>query len=124
MAQSKQVAALLGPSLIVVSVTELLNLEIFTNTSAHLTYLNGTLLFVAGLTIVRAHNYWMPRWPVLITLTGWLLLLGGLIRMVAPVSSQQTAHHPTAVLAMTAVLLVCGVVLTVNGYRQRDVRDS
>ncbi|MBX3371145.1 MAG: hypothetical protein KF793_12220 [Nitrospira sp.] len=107
MAQSKQVAALLGPSLIAVSVTESLNLEIFTNTSAPLTYLNGTLLFVAGLTIVRAHNYWMPRWPVLITLTGWLLLLGGLIRMVAPVSSQQTAHHPTAVLAMTAVLLVC-----------------
>jgi hypothetical protein len=115
-ATSRQIAGLLGPSLITVSITESINLDIFTNTSAHLVYLNGILLFVAGLSIVRAHNQWTVGWPVFITLMGWLFLLGGLIRMTAPVSSQQAAQYPAAVWAMTSVLLVVGIVLTLNAY--------
>jgi hypothetical protein len=49
-------------------------------------YLSGTLLFVAGLAIVRAHNSWTPGWPVLITLVGWIAMLAGLGRMAAPLS--------------------------------------
>ena len=105
MAPSRQLAGLLSPSLIAVSSTESMNLEIFSNTSAHLVYLNGLLLFVAGLSIVRVHNVWTTDWPVLVTLMGWLFLLGGLIRMIAPVSTQQAAQHPAAVLALTSVLL-------------------
>jgi predicted phage tail protein len=59
-------------------------------------YLNGTLLFVAGLSIVRVHNRWIGGWPVLLTLMGWLAMLGGLIRMIAPVSAQQAAHNSSA----------------------------
>ena len=125
MASSKQVAALLGPSLIVVSITESLNLEIFTSTPAPLVYLNGTLLFVAGLSIVRAHNQWSASWPVLVTLTGWLFLLGGLVRMIAPVSAQQAAHHPAAVLVLTSFLLLVGMVLTFNAYgRNASAEDK
>jgi hypothetical protein len=123
-AQSKQVAALLGPSLIAVSITESINLEIFPDTSAPLVYLNGTLLFVAGLAIVRAHNCWAVGWPLLITLTRWLFLFGGLIRMIAPVSAQQAAQHPTAVLALTSLLLVIGILLTFNAYRQEESADG
>lgn len=121
MANSKQIAGLLGPSLIAVSITESLNLDIFADTSAHLVYLNGVLLFVAGLSIVRAHNQWIPGWPVLVTLMGWLFLFGGLVRMAAPVSSQQAAYSPTIVLALTSVLLVIGIVLTLKAYcREED----
>ena len=67
MANSKHIAGLLGPILIAISITESINLDIFANTSAHLVYLNGTLLFVAGLAIVRGHNQWTTRWPVLVT---------------------------------------------------------
>ncbi len=118
MAQSKQIAGLLGPSLIAVSVTESMNLDIFVNSSAHLVYLNGTLLFVAGLSIVRVHNHWTTGWPVLVTLTGWLFLVGGLIRMIAPVSAQQVVQYSTPVLAVTSTLLAIGIVLTVNAYRR------
>ncbi len=120
MAQSKHLAALLGPSLIAVSVTESINFDIFTNTSAHLVYLNGALLFVAGLAIVRSHNHWTARWPVLITLMGWGLLLVGLVRMIAPVSAQQATQYPTAVLALTFLLLVIGIILTFYAYRRED----
>lgn len=122
MANSRQIAGLLGPSLIAVTITESMNLEMFSNTSAHLVYLNGALLFVAGLAIVRAHNHWTTGWPLLITLMGWLFLVGGLIRMTAPVSSQEAAHHPTAVLSLTSVLLVIGIVLTFNGYDRKENR--
>jgi hypothetical protein len=87
-ANSKQIAGLLGPTLIAISITESMNIDIFVNTSAHLVYLNGTLLFVAGLAIVRVHNRWTGGWPVLVTLVGWLAIFGGLIRMIAPVSAQ------------------------------------
>lgn len=116
MTNSKRIAGLLGPSLIAVSLTEAMNLDIFPNTSAHLVYLNGTLLFVAGLAIVRAHNHVTAGWPILVTLTGWLLLLGGLIRMIAPVAARQTAQHSTVVLALTSVLLVIGIVLTIKAH--------
>jgi len=119
-AQSKQVAALLGPSLIAVSITESINFGIFTNTSAHLVYLNGTLLFIAGLAIVRSHNRWSARWSVLITLMGWVFLLVGLVRMIAPVSAQQAAQYPTAVLALTFLLFVIGSILTFCAYRRED----
>lgn len=116
MAPSRQLAGLLGPSLIAVSITESMNLEIFSNTSAHLVYLNGLLLFVAGLAIVQVHNVWTTDWPVLVTLMGWLFLLGGLIRMVAPVSAQQATQHPAALLALTSVLLIIGIALSFQAY--------
>lgn len=119
-AQSKHLAALLGPSLIAVSLTESINLDIFTNTSAHLVYLNGALLFVAGLAIIRTHNLWTARWPVLITLLGWACLLVGLSRMIAPVSAQQATQFPSAVLALTVLLFVIGTILTFYAYRRED----
>lgn len=116
MAPSRQLAGLLGPSLIAVSITESMNLEIFSNTSAHLVYLNGLLLFVAGLSVVRVHNVWTAGWPVLVTLMGWLFLLGGLIRMIAPGSAQQATQHPAALLALTSVLLIIGIALSFQAY--------
>jgi hypothetical protein len=51
-------------------------------------YLNAVILFVVGLALVRAHNRWSWTWPTVITVTGWMLLLGGLYRMVAPEAPQ------------------------------------
>ena len=58
---------------------------------APLIYLNGLLLFVAGLWIVRVHNHWTCRWPVMVTLVGWVAILVGLFRMFAP-EVQQASH--------------------------------
>ncbi|HEX5645643.1 MAG TPA: hypothetical protein VFX56_01620 [Nitrospira sp.] len=122
MAQSRHLAALLGPSLIAITLTESINADIFTNTSAHLVYLNGALLFVAGLAIVRSHNHWTAQWPVLITLMGWVCLFVGLVRMTAPVSALQAAQYPMAVQALTVLLFVIGTILTFYAYRREDTR--
>ena len=49
-----------------------------------MTYLDGALLIVGGLSIVRVHNRWARGWPLLTTLAGWSALLLGLGRMFAP----------------------------------------
>ena len=120
MANSKHIAGLLGPALMAISITESMNLDIFANTSAHLVYLNGTLLFVAGLSIIRVHNCWMVSWPILVTVIGWFALLAGLVRMIDPVSAQQAGQHTTAVLALTFVLLVIGILLTFKAYGREE----
>ena len=90
MRTSKTIAGLIGPTLVAVAVAVVLNLGSFpalaeqVSRDPALILLSGILLFVAGLAIVRAHNIWAGGWPVLVTVFGWLILLGGLARMLFP----------------------------------------
>jgi uncharacterized membrane protein YhaH (DUF805 family) len=125
MTNSKSIAGLLGPTLIAISISEFINLRtLWANTSPSVIYLNGTLLFVAGLAIVRAHNRWTGGWPVLVTLTGWFLMLAGLIRMFVPVYAQQEAENNTAVYGLLIVLLAAGVFLTFKAYGRDDGKSA
>jgi len=97
----------------------LLNLGSFSAMVEHvsrdvaLIFLSGILLFVAGLAIVRVHNRWASGWPVVVTVIGWLALLGGLARMLFPVQLSKVAlalAQRTGVVAALAIVLV--VVIT------------
>lgn len=68
MADSRRLAGLIGPTLVVLGVTEAMDMDIFAAQTAPVVYLNGTVLFVAGLAVVRAHPRWVWGWPVLVTL--------------------------------------------------------
>jgi ABC-type Mn2+/Zn2+ transport system permease subunit len=121
MKTSRSIAGLVGPALIAIALSELMNLGILqANTSPSVIYLNGSLLFIAGLSIVRAHNRWMGGWPVLVTLTGWIVLLGGLVRMFAPILAQREGQNITAVYALLIVLLAVGIFLTFKAYGRED----
>lgn len=114
MTDSKQLAALIGPSMIAIAATEALNMPMFAHQVAPVVYLNGAILFVAGLALVRAHNRWSWSWSTLITITGWVLLLGGLYRMIAPAAPQASAGIESY--AMFALLVAIGLLLTYKGY--------
>jgi len=122
MTNSVRVAGLLGPTLIAISITEWMNLDVFRAAigPSFAPHLDGTLLFVAGLAIVRAHNYWSSGWPVLITLVGWLGIAAGLSRMAAPASAQAAGERPQVVYASLVILLVIGAVLTFKAYGPRE----
>ena len=113
---SKHIAQLIGPTLIAVTLSEALNLHIWTVNIAPVTYLNGAIIFVAGLSIVRAHNRWTRGWPVLVTLVGWLAILGGLFRMFAPEAQQ--GRKNIATYAVVVILFAIGVFLTFKAYRK------
>jgi hypothetical protein len=78
--------------------------------------LNGFVLFVAGLSIIRVHNRWTRSWPVLVTLVGWGCILGGLVRMFTPEAQLGGKNVPTYAVIM--ILFVVGVFLTFKGYSQ------
>jgi hypothetical protein len=111
---SRQLAGLIGPTLVAIGATEALNIHIFENQIAPVVYFNGTILFVVGLALVRAHNRWALRWPIFITVTGWVLLVGGLYRMTAPEAPQ--AHANAASYAVFAAIVVIGLFLSFKGY--------
>ena len=90
MATSVFLARLLGPLLLAVGIGILINPKPFHTMvgevvrSVTLVYLFGLLDFAAGLAIVLTHNVWAANWRVLITLIGWLMLIRGAVRILAP----------------------------------------
>jgi hypothetical protein len=123
MTKSQQLAGLIGPSLVALGVTEAINFHIFEQQIAPVVYLNGTILFVAGLALIRVHNRWSWNWPTLITATGWVLLVGGLYRMLRPEAPQIQAGG--SAYAVIAVITVFGLFLSIKGYGagSDDVQD-
>ena len=116
---SKQLAGLIGPSLIAITISETMNYHIWANNIAPVIHLNGALLFVAGLSIVRAHNHWVRGWPVMVTLVGWFAILVGLFRMFAPelyLQGVQNTQNTSAVIAGTMIVLAIGIFLTFKAY--------
>jgi hypothetical protein len=119
MTDSKNIAGLLGPTLIALGPSEAVDFRIWATNIAPLIYLNGLLLFVAGLSIVRFHNRWTRSWPVMITLVGWGFILAGLFRMFAPEVQQAGQNAPTTII--TAILVgAIGLFLTFKAYFGRE----
>ncbi|HUO91302.1 MAG TPA: hypothetical protein VMU22_00185 [Rhizomicrobium sp.] len=114
MSGSRNLAALIGPCLVAITASEAANLRIVASEAPAVVYLDGAILFVAGLAIVRAHNVWTWRWPVAITIVGWLAAALGLRRMFLP-DSQLRALHETQYGAIATAFAV-GCFLTFKAY--------
>jgi predicted phage tail protein len=112
--RSRRLARLVGPPLIAISASEAVNLDVVREQYRFDSYLDGSVVFVAGLSLVHGHNRWSSGWPVVLTLTGWAAMLGGLVRMFAP--RAETGQAGPSSYAGIAVPFGVGVFLTVKGY--------
>ncbi len=45
---------------------------------------SGVVSLAVGLLVVISHNMWVPAWPVVVTLVGWILLIQGILRIFWP----------------------------------------
>jgi len=125
MTRSRQIAGFLGPTVIVLAISEAKNVQIWETGIAPLTYLAGLLWFLGGLAVVRLHNRWSMDWPVAITLVGWFFLVGGVFRMLFPEAQQGNQNTPAiAIYAIDVVLLALGALMTLNAIRPRQVRGD
>ena len=106
--------------MIVVSESPFVQPHLYDAQTPPVVYLSGTLLFIAGLAILRAHHHWARDWTLLITLSGWFALALGVLRMFAAEGYQRQAAQTgsSVFIAVEAVLLVCGLILTFHGYRR------
>ena len=110
MTYSQHIAAVLGPALIVVTLSEVIHLDIWEDVHPTVVYLNGLVFLIGGLFIATTHNHWGLDWPGLVTLSGWLLVLAGAYRMFAP-EGQQLGPSPFTY-ATIALLGCLGLALS------------
>lgn len=117
---SKVIAGILGPTLAIIVAAEfpLVQPCLYTQQTPPVIYLSGVLLFVAGLAILRNHNIWVRNWSVLVTLSGWGMLILGLTRVFSATHYHQAAvATPSWVfMAIEAVLFIVGLFLTFKAY--------
>jgi len=120
MANSKRIAALLGPIIVMMVASEfpLVQPHLYDAQIPPVVYLSGVLMFVGGLAIIQAHNHWARDWTVLVTLSGWFGLVLGLFRMFAAGAYQrQSATTSTTVfMVIEAFLLTIGLIMTFKAY--------
>ncbi|WP_374470552.1 hypothetical protein [Phenylobacterium sp.] len=114
MDRSRFIARVLGPVLFVVAVTEAKNLDVFHAVPPAHVFLNGMMLFAAGLGLIVAHGGWTRDWRSLVTLCGWALLLAGLFRLWAPAAPQ--AGPGPATYGGLALLGLLGAVIGLCGW--------
>ena len=120
MANSKRIAGLLGPTLVVMVASEfpLVQPHLYDAQIPPVVYLSGILMFVAGLAIVRSHNLWRRDWTMLVTLSGWVFLLLGLFRMFAAGFYQRGSARASSTVFMIVegLLFVGGLIMTFKAY--------
>jgi hypothetical protein len=121
MDKSKSIAGIAGPTLLVMVLSELKiwNPTLYDEQIVPLVYLSGVLLFVAGIAIVRMHNLWVLRWPVAITIAGWLGMTLGAFRAFFPQTYRDNFNNDTPTLLVELVLIGLGLFLTFKAYWRR-----
>jgi hypothetical protein len=83
-------ARLLGPILVVLAIGLLVRQDSWRAmasdfiSSKPLVFFTGLLTLLGGLALVNTHNVWEPGWPLIITIFGWLAVIGGIARMLFP----------------------------------------
>ena len=129
MDRSLFLARLLGPTFVAVALGILVNLGLYERMIAEglqpgiVFYLSGLLSLLAGLAIVNLHNRWRMDWRAIITVLGWLMTIGGIMRIVLPefaigVGSAIYSSRVSAVV-VAVVTGALGAFLSVKGYMKR-----
>jgi hypothetical protein len=123
------IARLLGPTFVAIGLGILANGPFYSALileavhSPTLIYFSGLMSLVPGLAILNVHRSW-SGWPVIITIIGWLMVIGGVIRLVLPATTATLAtdlySHAIALLIAAIVVLVLGAYLSFEGYRARS----
>jgi hypothetical protein len=132
MATSVFLAKLIGPVLLVASIGLFLNAagyramaQEFLRSPA-LIYLAGILTMTAGVAIVLSHNVWVANWPVLITIFGWLSVIGGAARIALPEQTRKLGdtmlRNPRTMQVGGAIWLAIGAILCFFGYLRGVLR--
>ncbi|MET4083927.1 hypothetical protein ABIB40_003900 [Pedobacter sp. UYP30] len=118
MEKSKSIAGIVGPVLIVMIFSEmkLWNPTLYDTQIVPLIYLNGVLLFISGLAIVKSHNIWTYSWQTLLTIFGYLGIALGLFRMLFPQVQKGKFENNNSIIAVEITLILVGIFLTIKAY--------
>jgi hypothetical protein len=120
------IAKLIGPILLVAAIAMMADARDLQRMAAEfldsraLIYTTGVLAMLGGLAIVNNHNIWIADWPVIITVFGWAMIIGGAIRMALPSAVKSIGgrmmENPVIIRISGVVWFLIGAFLTFKGY--------
>lgn len=119
-------AKLLGPFIVVISLSLLINLKTYRQImegfleNTALIYVTGLITFVAGLAMVIFHNLWVFDWRVIITIFGWVTLIKGIWLVVFPANAVKISKVFVKNIKFIAIpwiiMFALGAFLIMHGY--------
>ena len=108
------IAGIIGPVLIVLSIAEYKNFSIWEKAIPSITFLNGLVLSILGVTLLRIH-FVLGGWESIVTLVGLALAILGFSRMLFPMAT--TTHKKSIYISLVFLLMfIVGVYLSVMAY--------
>ncbi len=120
------IAKLIGPILVVAGLATLFNPKAFHEMgrefleSRALIFIAGFLSLLGGLVIVNFHNLWIAGWPVIITIFGWMAIIGGILRMAFPALTKSIGEamlaRKTMLRAAAGIWALLGAYLMIMSY--------
>lgn len=129
MNRSRFLAGLIGPTLAATALSLLINGELLPQMvdliarDFSLIFVFGIITLVAGLAVVLSHNVWRG-WPIMVTVIGWLAVVGGAARVLFP--SQIAAIAPDMIdgagpifPVLIALVLLAGLYLSWQAFFRR-----
>jgi len=119
LSKSIKLARLVGPVLIIMTMSEMVNANIWSTNTVVNIYENGFLLFTGGVAIAIYHNVWKFNWQVSLTIVGWCAMLLGAVRMFFPLKQLTWAHQVEPIFFFALVTMVAGIYIMFRGYRTR-----
>ena len=121
------IARLVGPLFAVIGLGVLLNASFYEGAiveavhSPTLVYMSGVASLLGGLAILNAYRAWTASWHVLVTIIGWLCVIGGIVRIVLQNVVGWIAANlysgTTSLMIVGVIVLIVGGYLSFNGYR-------
>jgi hypothetical protein len=121
------IAKLMGPILVVVAISILIDEKSIramakeVMSSHALLYIFGTIDLLLGLVLVTVHNVWVMDWRVIITVIGWISIVRGLVRILFTPYIMKNApkllRKQGLLMGVSIVMLIVGAVLSYYGYR-------
>ncbi len=126
MTTSQFIAGLIGPLFMAIAAFMVVRRNTFLDFAKAaakdrpLIFFAGAILLVSGLAIIQIHNLWVADWRIIITLIGWLSVLGGIVRIFSPEFAQSIVDeikpdHP-AVIITAAAYFALGTYLTAKAH--------
>jgi uncharacterized membrane protein YczE len=126
MSTSLFLARLIGPVMLVIGLAVFANQRGFRDmaeefmASRAMMFLSGLIIMPAGLAIVLTHNLWTADWRVLITIFGWLNVVGGAVRLFEPPFLIKTGRtmlkQPYFTPVAAGIWVVLGLLFCFFGY--------
>lgn len=119
-------AKVIGWYLVIVSLCVLFRHEQLRAVMGDILAQRALLFFIAiitvilGLLLVISHNVWVLGWPVIVTIFAWVVLIGGILRLVMPEPllrmGQWWLANPVYLRVATVIYVLIGLYLLYRAY--------